>query len=114
MIIVARGRCRLGETARLYSADIGLIALPTGVFTRKDTSELAGSHLNDAVKEMWTVIHLGDVGPSVTRLQIVGVGYSDDDESRKHREFFNRGDAYTLKKLHDKFAGKSKRLPGGG
>jgi uncharacterized protein YndB with AHSA1/START domain len=68
----------------------------------------------DAVKKMWTVIHLEDIGPACTRLRIVGTGYDDDDESGKLREFFNRGNAYTLRKLQEKFANKNKTAPSEG
>ncbi len=60
----------------------------------------------DAIKTMWTVIHFADAGPGRTRLRIVGLGFGDDEESRKLREFFDKGNAYTLKKLQEKFASK--------
>jgi uncharacterized protein YndB with AHSA1/START domain len=61
----------------------------------------------DAIKTMWTVIHFEDAGPGRTRLRIVGLGFGDDEESRKLREFFDKGNAYTLKKLQEKFASKA-------
>ena len=60
----------------------------------------------NAIKTMWTVLYFQDAGPSRTRLRIVGVGYGDDEESRKLRSFFDKGNAYTLKKLQEKFARK--------
>ena len=36
----------------------------------------------------------------------MGTGYGDDEESQKLRSFFERGNAYTLKKLQEKFAAK--------
>ena len=60
----------------------------------------------DAVKNMWTVIYFEDAGSSRSRLRIVGLGFGDDEESRKLREFFDKGNAYTLKKLQEKFASK--------
>jgi uncharacterized protein YndB with AHSA1/START domain len=60
----------------------------------------------DAIKKMWTVIYLEDEGPSRTRLRLVGTGYGDDEESRKLRTFFEKGNSYTLKKLQEKFAAK--------
>ena len=52
---------------------------------------------------MWTVIHFEDAGPGRTRLRIIGVGYGDDDESRKLQAFFDKGNDYTIKKLQAKF-----------
>jgi uncharacterized protein YndB with AHSA1/START domain len=56
-----------------------------------------------AIKKMWTVLYFDDAGPSRTRLTLVGTGYGDDDESKKLREFFGKGNAFTLKKLQDRF-----------
>jgi uncharacterized protein YndB with AHSA1/START domain len=61
----------------------------------------------NAIKKVWTVIYFENAGPLLTRLRIVGNGYGDDDESRKLRSFFERGNAYTLQKLQEKFATKN-------
>jgi uncharacterized protein YndB with AHSA1/START domain len=61
----------------------------------------------NAIKTVWQVIHFEKVGPSRTRVCIVGLGYGDDAESKKLRGFFDYGNAYTLKKLQDKFTGKA-------
>jgi uncharacterized protein YndB with AHSA1/START domain len=63
-----------------------------------------------AIKKVWTVIYFEDAGPSLTRLRIVGSGYSDDEESRKLRSFFEKGNAYTLQKLQEKFAAKEVKV----
>jgi uncharacterized protein YndB with AHSA1/START domain len=57
-----------------------------------------------AIKKMWTVIYFEEAGLSLTRLRVVGTGYGDDEESQKLRSFFEKGNAYTLKKLQEKFA----------
>ena len=66
----------------------------------------------DAIRKMWTVIHFDEAGPGRTRLRIIGVGYGDDDESRKLQAFFDKGNDYTIKKLQAKFDPKSKRPTG--
>jgi len=68
----------------------------------------------DAIKSMWTVIHFEDAGPGRTRLRIVGLGFGNDEESRKLRAFFDKGNAYTLKKLQENFAGKGGKKSHGG
>lgn len=45
----------------------------------------------------------------LTRLRIVGVGYDDDEDSKKLRSFFDRGNSYTLKKLQEKFSPKDQK-----
>jgi uncharacterized protein YndB with AHSA1/START domain len=59
-----------------------------------------------AIKKVWTVIYFENAGSSLTRLRIVGNGYGDDEESRKLRSFFEKGNAYTLQKLQERFAAK--------
>ena len=53
---------------------------------------------------MWTVIYFEVVSPRTTRFRIVGLGFGDDEESKRMRAFFDRGNAFTLKKLQERFA----------
>lgn len=58
----------------------------------------------NAIKNMWTVIYFEVAGARSTRVRMVSLGFGDDEESRKMREFFERGNAYTLKKLQERFS----------
>ncbi len=58
------------------------------------------------VKKMWTIIYLNAESPDATRVRIVSLGFGDDDNSQKMRQFFDRGNGYTLKKLQERFAPK--------
>jgi hypothetical protein len=60
----------------------------------------------DAIKNVWTVIYLEEIGSKQTRVRIVGNGYGTDEQSLKLRGFFDNGNTYTLKKLQEKFTGK--------
>jgi uncharacterized protein YndB with AHSA1/START domain len=60
----------------------------------------------EAIKNVWHVLYLEKVGAKKTRIREVGVGYGTDEESKKLRAFFEKGNAYTLKKLQEHFAGK--------
>jgi uncharacterized protein YndB with AHSA1/START domain len=60
----------------------------------------------EAIKKVWTVIRFEELAPSRTRLTITGLGYGNDDESKKLRQFFDKGNAYTIKKLQEKFAAR--------
>jgi uncharacterized protein YndB with AHSA1/START domain len=60
----------------------------------------------NAIRNLWTVLYFEDLGSSHTRLRIVGLGYGSDEESNKLRNFFDKGNTYTIKKLQDKFADK--------
>ena len=58
----------------------------------------------NAIKNMWTVVYFEADGEKATRVREVSMGFGDDDESRKMREFFKRGNEYTLQKLKERFA----------
>jgi|HigsolmetaAR202D_1030399.scaffolds.fasta_scaffold00024_19 uncharacterized protein YndB with AHSA1/START domain len=49
----------------------------------------------NAMQGTWTVIYLEPAG-TMTRVRIVGLGYSDDSESQAMREFFAKGNRATL------------------
>ncbi|WP_374667626.1 SRPBCC domain-containing protein [Ramlibacter sp.] len=60
----------------------------------------------NAIRSMWTVIHLDDADGGHTRVRAVSMGFTDDDESARMRAFFERGNAYTLQQLQQRFAVK--------
>jgi uncharacterized protein YndB with AHSA1/START domain len=60
----------------------------------------------EAIKNVWHIIYFEEAGPNRTRLRLVGLGYSADEESKKLRAFFEKGNAYTLKKLQEHLAKK--------
>lgn len=55
----------------------------------------------EAIKHVWHVVYFEEVGPQRTRVRVVGLGYSAGDESKQLRAFFDKGNAYTLKKLQE-------------
>ena len=61
----------------------------------------------NAVKNMWTIIYFEAVPPRKTKVREVGLGFGDDDESKKMRKFFERGNAFTLQRLQKRFAPKT-------
>jgi uncharacterized protein YndB with AHSA1/START domain len=63
----------------------------------------------EAVKNVWHVMYFEDAGPGRTRLRLVGLGYGSDEESKKLLAFFEKGNAFTLKKLQEHYAGKKSR-----
>lgn len=63
-----------------------------------------------AVKHMWSVIHLEPLDDGRTRFTVCGMGYGDDEDSRKLRAFFDKGNDWTVKQLQAKFA-KSGKAP---
>ncbi len=57
-----------------------------------------------AVQSMWTVMYFDELGPNETRVRCVGHGFTDSEESRKMRGFFERGNRLTLDRLRARFA----------
>ncbi len=60
----------------------------------------------EAIKNVWHVLYFEEAGPNSTRVRVVGLGYGADEESKKLRVFFEKGNAYTLKRLQEHFAKK--------
>jgi uncharacterized protein YndB with AHSA1/START domain len=57
-----------------------------------------------AITAMWSVVYFDPLPDATTRLRVVSMGFTPDDEAQKMKAFFERGNAYTLKKLQEKFA----------
>jgi uncharacterized protein YndB with AHSA1/START domain len=79
---------------------------PKRMLSLKVSKPPEGFPFPNAVKNMWTVIYFETTGPKTTRVRIVGLGFGDDEESKKMRAFFDRGNAFTMKKLQERFASK--------
>ena len=57
-----------------------------------------------AIMAMWSVVYFDALPDATTRLRVVSMGFTPDAESQKMKAFFERGNAYTVKKLQEKFA----------
>ncbi len=55
---------------------------------------------------MWTVVYFEDAGEGKTKVTVVGLGFTDDEESQKLRAFFQRGNDITLQGLQAHFKNK--------
>ena len=53
--------------------------------------------------QMWTVMYFTPTPDGKTSLRIVGLGFGSDKESQDMKEFFERGNAYTLEELQKHF-----------
>jgi uncharacterized protein YndB with AHSA1/START domain len=61
----------------------------------------------EAIKNVWHIMYFDDAGAGRTRLRVVGLGYDSTEESKRLKAFFEKGNAYTLKKLQEHFAAKN-------
>ncbi len=56
------------------------------------------------VGQMWTVLYFNPAAQGKTSLRIVAMGFGSDAESQGMKEFFERGNAYTLEELQKHFS----------
>lgn len=62
----------------------------------------------NAYKDTWSVVTMTDLGNGRTHLRLAGMGYGDDEEARKMKDFFKSGNYWTLKKLQSHFDARVK------
>ena len=72
---------------------------PQRMISIKATGQPKGFPFPEAIKKMWTVIYFEPLGANKTKLTVRSLGFTDDPESQKMREFFDRGNKYTLDEL---------------
>jgi uncharacterized protein YndB with AHSA1/START domain len=80
---------------------------PLRMLSFKVTKAPRGFPFPNAIKNMWTVLYFEAQGEKATRVRVVSMGFGKDDESKKMRAFFNRGNAFTLQLLQKRFAAKA-------
>ena len=76
---------------------------PPRMLCLKATKPPAGFPFMEAIKSTWSVLYFEEIGPKRTRITIRGLGYGDDEQSLKMREFFDKGNAWTLARLREHF-----------
>jgi hypothetical protein len=63
----------------------------------------------NACKNMWTIVYFEPKGEKKTHVKVVGLGFTDDEESKKLYDFFKKGNEYTLKKWQEKYTKKKEK-----
>lgn len=81
---------------------------PGRMFAIQATRPPANFPLKEALKGMWTVVYFEPVGADRTKVTAVGLGFGTDADGQKLRGFFEAGNAYTMKKLQQKFSKPAK------
>ena len=80
---------------------------PMRMLSFKVTKAPQGFPFPNAITKMWTVVYFEAQGEKATWVRGVSMGFGNDDESKKMREFFKRGNAATLEGLQKRFATKT-------
>ena len=72
---------------------------PHRMISIRPTKFPAGFPFVEAAKKQWTVFYFQKVSQKRTQITLVGLGYTDDEQSRKLREFFVAGNKFSIGKL---------------
>lgn len=56
------------------------------------------------IKKMWTIVYFESKGDKETTVRSVCLGFRNNEESKKMREFFQRGNALTIEELRKRFS----------
>jgi len=81
---------------------------PQRMLSIKIAKSPEGFPYKNAIPGTWSVIYLDPIDANRTRVRIVGMGYTADEESQKMRAFFDQGNAHVLKTLQSRI-GKSEK-----
>ena len=80
---------------------------PMRMVSFRVTKAPQGFPFPNAITNMWTVVYFEPQGEKATRVREICLGFGKDDESKKMREFFKRGNAITMKGLQKRFDAKA-------
>ncbi len=72
---------------------------PKRMLSIKATGFPKGFEFVDAAKETWSVFYFTEVSDTKTRIEIVGLGYTDSEQSKKMRAFFKPANKYSMDQL---------------
>lgn len=80
---------------------------PKHMLALKATGYPEGFPFAEAAKATWSVFYFEAVGDTTTVITIVGLGYTDSEDSRKMRDFFEPANAELLRRLGVALAARS-------
>jgi len=72
---------------------------PKRMISLRPTKFPVGFPFVEAAKKEWTVFYFQEISSTRTKVTLVGLGYTDDEQSRKLREFFVAGNKFSIGKL---------------
>lgn len=78
---------------------------PLRMFSMRVSQAPADFPFANAIRDMWTVVYFEPVDAAHTRVRIVSLGFTADDESQQMRAFFEQGNAITLAQLQERVGG---------
>ena len=73
---------------------------PKRMISLKATGFPEGFPFKDAARRTWTVFYFDAISSEKTQVTVVGLGYTDDEQSRKMKEFFSVANKQSLDSLN--------------
>lgn len=73
---------------------------PRRMMSLKATTFPEGFPFVEAAKDAWTVFYFSPLSALRTKITVVGLGYTDSEESQKMRSFFAQANEYSLNELN--------------
>ncbi|NOZ38849.1 MAG: SRPBCC domain-containing protein [Planctomycetes bacterium] len=73
---------------------------PKRMLSLKATGLPKGFPFANAAKESWTVFYFSPLSDSRTKIRVVGLGYTESEESQKMRSFFKVANKHSLDQLN--------------
>lgn len=93
-----------GELGREGNIRLRIIAyIPDRLLVLKTDKAPPGFASEAILEQLVSVFEFTPTHDGRTRIVVSGVGYGDDEESEKLKSFFIRGNAWSLKALHERF-----------
>lgn len=72
---------------------------PKRMISLKVTKYPSGFPFENAAKSTWSIFYFNELSPSRTKITVVGLGYTDEEDSKRMREFFESANKQVLDKL---------------
>lgn len=72
---------------------------PKRMLSIKATGFPEGFEFVDAAKETWSVFYFTKISDTTTKIKIVGLGYTDSEQSKQMRAFFKPANKYAMDQL---------------
>ncbi len=72
---------------------------PMRMLSLKATGFPEGFKFTEAAKASWSIFYFSKLSPTKTKITIVGLGYTDSEQSKKMRAFFKPANKYSMDQL---------------
>jgi len=73
---------------------------PKRMISLRATTFPEGFPFEEAARDAWSIFYFSPISPGKTRITVVGLGYTDSEQSQKMRSFFAEANAYSLDQLN--------------